>query len=229
VSSILEALRELESDATPLRPPSIPIRDTRRRRSPVAAVAGVLAVVVAGGGALYFVEFRPRQSPSLPAATPTPAPPAPARVASATALPPAAPATVPPAVLDAAPPRAQVATGTAPAAPTAAEQDADTTARPLRRPHPTRVVMVPPAPPLPTARPARQPGPPRPAGEPRVDVRTIDYVTGTGHRTATLSINGDSPVIVHEGETIGGLDVQLILPDRVYLRHSGQIFAVDVD
>lgn len=219
MSSILEALRELESDATPVRHRSIPITEAQTRRSPI--VAGIVLLALVGGGALYFLKFRPAGEPPS-AAPPTAAvQPPPREATTANALPPAAPATVPPAILDAEPPRAQVAA--AGSAPIAQEK---VTPRPVRRPPPARVAL---APTDPMPRVTRRPGPPRPAGEPRVDVQGIDYVAGTGHRTATISINGDSPVILHEGETIGELDVQLILPDRVYLRHAGQIFAVDAD
>lgn len=221
MSSILEALRQLESEATPIRQLSVPIREPQTRRAPI--VAGVVLLALVGGGGVYFLEFRPARQPTAPVTATAPVQPPPREARTNNVLPPAAPAAVPPAILDAAPPRAQVA---APASAPASIAQESVTARPARRPLPGRVAI---AVAEPVPRLTGRPGPPRPAGEPRVDVRGIEYVAGTRHRTATVSISGDSPIIVHEGEAIGELDVQLILPDRVYFRHSGQIFAVDAD
>ena len=64
-----------------------------------------------------------------------------------------------------------------------------------------------------------------PAGV-RVEVTAIDYVENADERTAALRIGG-RPVTVHQGESVSGLEVQLILPKAVYLRSGRDIFAVD--
>jgi len=56
---------------------------------------------------------------------------------------------------------------------------------------------------------------------------SIAYSLDVMHRAATLRIEG-RPVTLHQGESASGLEVQLILPDSVYLRSGGEIFAVDV-
>jgi len=64
-----------------------------------------------------------------------------------------------------------------------------------------------------------------PAGV-RVEVTAIDYAENAGERTAALRIGG-RPVTLHQGESVSGLEVQLILPKAVYLRSGRDIFAVD--
>lgn len=61
---------------------------------------------------------------------------------------------------------------------------------------------------------------------PRVDVRAIAYSQQPGARSVTLRIGGGAPVTLHEGESLRGVDVQLIMPNSVYLRHGGSIFAL---
>jgi hypothetical protein len=69
-------------------------------------------------------------------------------------------------------------------------------------------------------------GPSRPSGDLRVQVTSIAYSPNVTERSATLRIGGQV-VRLHQGESASGLEVQLILPDSVYLRRGGDIFAVD--
>jgi hypothetical protein len=68
----------------------------------------------------------------------------------------------------------------------------------------------------------------RTSGEPRVQVSAINYTPAADHRAAVVRINGGQPVTLHEGESAGEVEVQLITPSSVYVRHAGQIFAVPV-
>ncbi len=64
-----------------------------------------------------------------------------------------------------------------------------------------------------------------PAGV-RVEVTAIRYADDAGERTAALRI-GDRAVTLRQGESVGGLEVQLISHDAVYFRSGRDIFAVD--
>jgi len=118
--------------------------------------------------------------------------------------------------------------------------------RPLRRPEKGKPAVASNAPqrvrpdPPPAARvaPVEPPAPPPPApapespssassgGEPRVEVKSIAYAKGRSMRAVTLQIDGARPVTLHEGESAGGVEVQLILPETIYLRHGANIYAV---
>ena len=41
-----------------------------------------------------------------------------------------------------------------------------------------------------------------------------------------LAIDGAAPVRLRQGEAVGGIEVQLILPGAVYVRRGGDVFAV---
>jgi hypothetical protein len=73
---------------------------------------------------------------------------------------------------------------------------------------------------------AAAPAPPRASGEPLVHLRSVRFSSIAEDRAAALAINGGSAVTLHEGESAEGVEVQLITPDRVYVRHGGSIFAV---
>jgi hypothetical protein len=60
----------------------------------------------------------------------------------------------------------------------------------------------------------------------RVQVSAIAYARNAADRAATLHVGGQVAT-VHQGEIVNGLQVQLSLPDSVYLRSGGDIFAVD--
>jgi hypothetical protein len=81
---------------------------------------------------------------------------------------------------------------------------------------------------------APQPVADRDADEPReahaapgVEVRAITYEP-EGDRRVTLRIAGQPSVTLREGESAHGIDVQLIMPDAVYLRRGGNIFVASL-
>ena len=65
-----------------------------------------------------------------------------------------------------------------------------------------------------------------PAGAPRVQVSFLFYSPVAERRTVLLSVDGSSTETLHEGERAGDLEVARILPDRVHVRWSGQLFSV---
>jgi hypothetical protein len=63
-------------------------------------------------------------------------------------------------------------------------------------------------------------------GEPRVDLASLAYSPMPDQRAVVVRINGAAATRLREGESAGGVEVTLIMRDRVYLRHAGNIFAV---
>ena len=192
MSTILEALRELESG----RPPGsdAPAAGGGARRSWWVAAAVALGALGAGGSLAFLVVMPGRAARALQTGQPA------APVAASGSLPLAAPATPPASLLDADPPRARVGSR-------AARAD---TAEPPAKP----------------AKAARTERTPRVAGEPRLSIAHIAYTAAADERTVELAVGGATPVTLHQGESAGDVEVQLILADRIYVRHAGQIFAV---
>jgi hypothetical protein len=67
---------------------------------------------------------------------------------------------------------------------------------------------------------------PRPRGEPVVRIGSLTYSPSPTRRVVSLSVNNSQPIYVREGEMVGGVEVTLIMPDGVYVKHNGNIFAV---
>src|SRR5207253_2086019 len=65
-----------------------------------------------------------------------------------------------------------------------------------------------------------------PTGAPHVQVSFLFYSPVAERRTVLLSVDGSSTETLHEGERAGDLEVARILPDRVHVRWSGQLFSV---
>ena len=67
------------------------------------------------------------------------------------------------------------------------------------------------------------------ADEPREQIRlgleSIRYVAPPAERTVTLRIDG-APVTLHQGESAGGIEVQLIMREGVYVRQAGDVIAL---
>ncbi len=59
-----------------------------------------------------------------------------------------------------------------------------------------------------------------------ITVSAITYSADASERTAALRIDGEIRR-VRQGDSLHGVDVQLITPHTVYLRRGGEIFAVD--
>jgi len=74
------------------------------------------------------------------------------------------------------------------------------------------------------------PAPPPAAtpGTSTVRVQSIGYSQAEGKRTVTLAVDGGSAVTLHQGESAGGVEVQLILPEAVYVRRGADVFALGV-
>jgi hypothetical protein len=181
VSSILEALRELEGR----RPPASPSVVTPAEPPPaVNRAMETLGIVTVGLvlGALGFVLWL-RMSSLLPA-TPAREDPAPPSVNEKSA--PARPAWLE----TADPPRARV------------EGQARATAE----------------------RPAREGDAPAPGA---VAVAAIDYAPEAARRTVTLRLGRAPGIRLHEHESAGGYEVQLIEPEAVYVRHGPSVFMLE--
>ena len=217
MSSILEALRELErrrppatqSAAAPAEPPSNVNR--------AVATLGIGAIGLVVGALVLILSIW---ISSLVRATAPPAPPAPAPPAQAPAPPAQAPAPPAQAPADDAqapapshlawldkvdPPRARI-DGRAPAAP-------ERPARSLAG-RQERVMAEPPA--SDTETPASAPG--------QLEVAAIDYSPDAARRAVTLRLNGASVVTLREHESAHGIEVQLIQPDGVYVRRGAEVF-----
>ena len=204
MSSILEALRELEGERPPGRRPLPPPADAP---APAAARALGLAIPIFGGLAIGVVLFglflwsaalRPSAEPS-------------AMPASGTAKEPDTPDR--PGWLEKAePPRARVDRGTAAPAIDHA---------PARRPAPE-----PPPAPSPAAEPTRPA--PRASSAGRVVVESIAYGPSVPERAATLRLDGRR-VTLHQRESAEGIEIQLIMPDGVYVQRGTDVFLVPIE
>ncbi len=67
--------------------------------------------------------------------------------------------------------------------------------------------------------------PPLVPGDAGIRVQSIRYTPDSTKRTATLWIGGTATTL-HEGESARDVEVQLILPDMVYVRRGGSVFAI---
>jgi hypothetical protein len=188
VSSILEALRELETrqpPATQTVAAAEPPRESRRHVETVGVIAiGLVVGALAFGVVLWLPDaltaLVPKASVEKAPAAATPAERQPVR----------------PAWLENAdPPRARVTT-----TPAAATPD-----------HPARDAAAP----RPRAGAGR-------AGAP-VEVAAIEYSADVSRRAVALRIDGGEPVRLHEHESAGGVEVQLIEADGVYVRRGGEV------
>jgi len=242
VSSILDALRKLEAAGSPpTREATLPAR----RPATLRRTAGLLLGAFAAGAALASWLRSgppPETAPSqLAAAEPvaSPAPPhppaveAPSRATAAPAL--------PRTLADVDPPHGVSGNGGAPeaAAPRVPVQAAVALApppRPSEEARPRTSARRPTEPPRPTAGTAEAVAPLRradeqvlprgPAGAPRVRLSLLMYSRAPERRSVALTIDGGNLITLHEGESAGGFEVARILPDRVQLRHAGQLFAL---
>ena len=59
-----------------------------------------------------------------------------------------------------------------------------------------------------------------------VHLESIRYGAGQAERAATLVIDGATPVTLRQGESAGDVEVQLVLPQSVYVRRGGEVFAL---
>ncbi len=211
MTTVLEALREQQQRAGSTSEP-VPPRKTHSWR-PRWPWLVVMAVIVA---AVLIVFLRHREAPravSSDTAPPTHRPVAPERHAAAAV--PAMPSSAlgelpwghagqeraaPNAVPMAAPTRSHLGPPAKALAKAAVPQKAAV-------PH-TDAVVPPPMP-----------------GDAGIQVQSIRYTPDSTKRTVTLRIGGTAETL-HEGESARDVEVQLILPDMVYVRQGGNVFAI---
>jgi hypothetical protein len=209
VSSILEALRELEGDRPPavrreLPPPEAPRGVARRATGAVIPILGGLAVGVVAFG-IYAWGPRITTPPAVEPAAVAPAPETPAADAQ--------PAERPNWLDTADAPRAKVGrTATAPPTPAVPSERSATAERPA------------------------DPPPARPAAEERADsdsgsssgggqvaVEKISYSDDAAARVATMRFKGRR-VTLRQRESIDGIEVQLIMPNGVYVQRGSETY-----
>lgn len=213
MTTILKASQQLEQTGAPAA--QLASAPAERSRAPLVAAVALMLAGLAGGAlaVALIVSQREITAPVLPQS---------GAQAHTAAQPPGA---VQPSIAAASAPWGRVEKS-GPALP------ADV-ARPAPRMRPAAPEAQPrKAPALERADTSAAPAPGEPAsreaatGEPGLQVKSIAYTSGAADRTVTLEINGTRTVTLHEGESAGGLEVQLILPAAVYLRRGGNVFAV---
>jgi hypothetical protein len=196
VSSILEALRELEGErpAATRReiPPSQPVRTTAHHtvRAFIPVMGGLAIGVLAVAAYLWspsIVTPKPEAVPSAPAAA----------VASPEAGAPPKLAWLETADV----PRAKVLRGPTAAAP------ADRASPPADEP------------------PAAEREGVTPATSGQVAVESIHYAANAQERVATMRIGGRR-VTLRQRESVGGVEVQLIMPNGVYLQRGSEVYLI---
>jgi hypothetical protein len=65
-----------------------------------------------------------------------------------------------------------------------------------------------------------------PPGSPVVRVSFLLYSRTAERRTVGLTMPTGEMATLHEGDSVGDLEVARILPDRVHLRHNGRVYAL---
>ncbi|TMA97733.1 MAG: hypothetical protein E6J70_15100 [Deltaproteobacteria bacterium] len=66
----------------------------------------------------------------------------------------------------------------------------------------------------------------RPAPHPTVRLSFLVYSPSAERRSVVLATEGGSLTTLREGERVGDIEVERILPDRVELRYEGRVFTV---
>ena len=207
MSSILQALRELEASKSPATPGTGDWTDEGIRSRTSLETFGIIgAGLLLGAMAFLLVVWL--SAPSVPAPVEPAAPPAPSAVPPpAAAEQQAEPATVPgapPAWLErASPPRARVAPDASPAERTPVGSPAAPAA-------------------------ARPPAPAAGAASAGADVAvtSISYSADGRRRSVTMRVDGQLATL-REGQSAHGVEVQLILPAEVYVRRGADIVVLE--
>lgn len=200
MSSILQALKELEGKNAPVTPETTAWSEERPAVRRAAETFGIIAAGLIIG-ALGFLVIVWLLGSSVEESLPVGAAASPSAVASvprARAVPaPARPGAAPPAWLARTePPRGMVAGAT----PGSSTPTSPATAR--------------------TA--ASQDAPPVAADSGDIAVRSIRYASVPSQRSVTLQI-GSSTTTLREGQSVGDLEIQLIMPDAVYVRQGTDV------
>jgi len=208
VSSILQALRELEASKAPAAPGAGTWTEEPSRSRSALETLGIVAGGLAVGAAafaliVWLAAAAPRgvsESPGAAApASDAPQPAAPPPPASE----PAVGSAAPPAWLGRAdPPRARVAPEAA-----ASERLPAGSRAPQAPAQPSRAASLTP-------------------DDSVIAVSSINYSPDVGRRSVTLRVGG-TPVTLREGQSTHGVDVQLILPGQVYVRRGAEITVLE--
>jgi hypothetical protein len=211
MSSILEALKELEGDRARVSKKATSVVDAphapERSLGALIPLSGGLAIGIVAFG-LY--AWGPRFAASPPAPPPVPS----AGAAADTKAPPRSPEWLE----RAEPPRARVApladapSPPRPATPAAEAPTSDGAAKAA-------------APPTPKAAAAPKAAATRGAGDRQVQLEGLGFSAHTYQRTVTLLVD-DRRATLHQGEALGGVEVQLIMADGVYLQRGSEVFFV---
>jgi hypothetical protein len=214
VSSILEALRELEGERPPaarrdIPPAEAPPSVARRAAGAFIPILGGLAV-----GVVAFAFYAWGPVLVSPRATPDTARPPDAATGDT-------PTADRPSWLDTAEaPRARVNRGPTAAAPSATA------------PAPRRAESAPSqaaAAPAPAPEPTDESDQPRQtSGGGQVAVESVSYSANPAARVATIRIHGRR-VTFREHESVDGIEVQLIMPGGVYVRRGNEVYLLPVN
>ena len=211
MSSILEALRELEASKGPAAPGTSAWTEEYGRSRSALETLGIVAGGLALGGAAFALviwlagsAFRDPPEPpggAAPVIGASPGIGAPPAAPSPQASEPAAGPAAPPAWLGRAePPRARVTPGASPSE---------------RMPSMSR------------AAPAPAPGAASPASDDSiVVVSAISYSPDSRRRSVTMRVGGTLATL-REGQSMRGVEVQLILRDSVYVRRGGEVVVLE--
>jgi hypothetical protein len=210
VSTVLEAVRQQQRGAAGVteRTPPPNVRSWRPPWRLIVVMAVALVGVGLAVGVLLIVILRPdtrrTESPVTPATSPR------VQAASEKAVLPA-PSVAHYAATNELPRGHVIEKGLPPTQPTAVSKpkQAEQT-----RPHAEAPAKV-----------SRAVDPSSLPGNTGVRLKSIHYVESSTKRTVTLFI-GTEVATLHEGESVGGVEVQLILPDMVYIRNGGSVSAV---
>ena len=215
MSSILEALRELEGDRPPavrreLPPPETPSGAARRATGAVIPILGGLAVGVVAFGIYAWGPRIARPPATIEPAAVAPAPATPAADAQ--------PAERPNWLDTADAPRAKVGrTATAPATPESAVT-ADRPAAAPAKPASDAVAADAPHDETPTQR-----ADSGTSSGGQVAVEKIAYSENAAERVVTMRFKGRR-VTLRQREAIDGIEVQLILPNGVYVQKGTETY-----
>ena len=207
MSSILEALRELEASKAPAAPGTGAWTEERSRSRSALETIGIVAGGLAVGAAAFaLVIWLAGSAFRDPAEPPSGAPPgisaSPAAPSPQAAEPAAGPAAPPAWLGRAEPPRARVAPGASPSE---------------RMPSMSRAAQEP----------APSPGAASPASDDSiVVVSSISYSPDSRRRSVTLRVGGTLATL-REGQSMHGVEVQLILPGSVYVRRGGDVVVLE--
>jgi hypothetical protein len=214
VSSILEALKELEGDRARAAKKTTSVVDVpptpERSLGALIPLSGGLAIGIVAFGLYAW-------NPGFVGSPPAPQPPPSADAVAATKAPPRSPEWLervePPRARFAPPPdtppppRPAPAAAEAPVVEGTAKATAPPTPKPASTPTPKTTAV-------------------RGGGDKQVQVEGLAFSAHTYQRTVTLLVDGRRATL-HQGEALGGVEVQLIMADGVYLQRGAEVFFVN--